>query len=217
VGLKTAKYALLCMACAAAAGICRVGNSSDEGSAPRFVDGMMCGPECLWLAAHRYGKHVSLETLMRMAHTDPRTGTTVRNMLNVCRELGLSAECVETDLDSLLADSRQDILLVLNNTHFILLVGADAEKVYLVDEARREEMDRVTFARYWGGLAIAVGEGRCADARWFTLALLVPAGLAAITWAVLCFQSRLSGLRRKSRHERIDASGASILSRERLT
>jgi len=161
-----------------------------------LADGMMCGPECLWLVAHLYGKEVSLEKLVRMAGTDPHSGTSVEDIIRVCRQLGLPAEAVETDLDSLLWDPRRDILLVSNNSHYVLLLGADEENVFVADGRGRRAIDGGAFSNYWGGVAIAVGpECSSIDRRWLVSALIAVVLPAAAVWGARRLSGRLCAAR----------------------
>ena len=163
---------------------------------------MTCGPDCLWLVARSYGKNVTLARVAEIACTEPPLGTSAANMVRAAEQIGLGAEVVRGDLDAIVKDGRRAILIVNDNTHYVLLEDCDPGAVRVVDGDGRREIVRDTFNRSWDGLAIMVGESppESHTVRAKVLAALMALCIAFSViglWAVLSRRKRtLCGGRR---------------------
>jgi len=160
-----------------------------------MTEEVLCGPRCLWLVAHLRGVDVSLETLVKTAATDPRAGTTVANMVRTLVSLGIPAEAIRTNLKDLNADGRLAILMVNENSHYVLFERADSAGVHIVDAAERRRMTYAEFQNWWGGIAIMAGETRNSGnsigrVLWYSV-WGAPAFIAsAVVAMVLCGKAR---------------------------
>jgi len=162
----------------------------------RATDGtrMMCGPHCLWLAAHARGTGVSLrevQHLIKPTMCSMSEGASVEDMVRAARAMNLTAEVVQTNLGGMAGDSRSAILIVDNNSHYVFLKGVVGDDVVLIDSLAQRRLRRDELCRRWGGLAIMVGRpGEFTATIWRRdriTRLLVTTGLLATTAGMILF------------------------------
>ena len=122
---------------------------------------VMCGPNCLWLAAKSYNITVSLKKLRYFADTDPDHGTSLTGMLKGLRHIGLEPLLIKTDWTGMTPIKRPAILLLSQplGGHYVFLEHIDSKTIRVIDAPERVTWTRRQFSSRFTGYAIVV----CAD------------------------------------------------------
>jgi hypothetical protein len=119
---------------------------------------MMCGPNCLWLAAKTLNRETTLQKMRYFAETDPHRGTSLRGMLTALRRIGLEPLLVKTDWNGLCKIRNPAILLLRRATsgHYVFLQDIDNETIVVIDAPDRKRYTRDEFVIQFTGYAIVV-------------------------------------------------------------
>ena len=97
-----------------------------------------CAAACISSIARHYGKDIPL-TVIREASGTSRTGTTIKGVIDACRELGFKAEAYKSDkkeVEALMKVPFPVILHVvtrLGDLHFMVLFGNRKGKALVMD------------------------------------------------------------------------------------
>jgi ABC-type bacteriocin/lantibiotic exporter with double-glycine peptidase domain len=145
------------------AGTARAIDQTATAQAPAVHPSLICGPASLWQVARLCGKELTLSEVTSLLQTRPGQGTSVRQMVEGARRMGLEAEVLRTDPESLRKDPRMAIVFLETKDlegvdgHFALLESAGPEVVTLVDGPTVTRVPVRDFQRWWKGIAIMVG------------------------------------------------------------
>ncbi len=134
------------------------GLSFSFGSDVSVNDNVMCGPNCLWLAAKSYNITTSLKKLRYFAQTDLLQGTSLKGMLKALRQIGLEPVLIKTDWKGL-SKIRQPAILLLNqssNGHYTFLEKIGPKLIRLVDPPERKTWTRDEFMSKFTSYTIVV-------------------------------------------------------------
>ena len=118
-----------------------------------------CGPRCLQEALRRFGVRVSLSEAIARCKTT-RAGTSVGNLLDAARTLGLRAEVCKAELGTLsglLPSECVAVIAHIQSRHFVLVDGVCDERVILWDPTEGDrDMTRAEFQCIWDGVLIVL-------------------------------------------------------------
>lgn len=119
---------------------------------------LMCGPNCLWLAAKSLNVPTSLKKLRYFAETDPTRGTSLKGMLKALKQVELKPLLINIDWKGLNTIKHPAILLLnqLSNGHFIFLEEIDSKIIRVIDPPDRKTWTRKEFMNKFTGYAIVV-------------------------------------------------------------
>jgi len=167
----------------------------------------LCGPRCLWLAATKLGRDVSLESLISMAKVDAKKGTSVKNMLEVARGIGLTGQIVRTDVSAIGRDPRCAILIVDDHSHFVFVKDILGGAVTVIDGHEIKTLAADPLRKRWQGEAIMVG----APGRPLTGARgPVWGGWAGVAAGATLLLLAVGGLIRRARGNRRQSCGPGV-------
>lgn len=122
-----------------------------------------CAAACISSIARHYGKNIPL-TVIREASGTSRTGTTIKGVIDGCREVGFKAEAFksdEKDVESLMNVPFPVILHVLTklgDLHFMVLYGRRKGKAVVMDPAVGDKvrLSSDELKEIWTGYIITV-------------------------------------------------------------
>ncbi len=106
-----------------------------------------CGPACLTMVLHYYGKEISLDEVRATCAVN-RDGVTALNILNAARLYGMRGHGVALDTLDDLEYLAEGAILHWGFSHFVVFVGVRGKHVEIVDPAMgrrlvpRDELDR---------------------------------------------------------------------------
>ncbi|MCX5718769.1 MAG: cysteine peptidase family C39 domain-containing protein [Nitrospirae bacterium] len=132
--------------------------TSTSGSDAQTNSNLMCGPNCLYLAAKSYNIPTSLQKLTYFAETDLTHGTSLKGMLKALRQIGLQPLLIKTDWRGL-NEINNPVILLLNyksNGHYVFMEKIDPKIVRVVDAPDRKTWTQEEFMNKFSGYAIIV-------------------------------------------------------------
>jgi len=100
----------------------------------RQLDYMDCGPTCLRMIARHYGRYYPLEDIRQKAFTG-KEGTALINLSQAAECLGLRAQAVATDLETLSQDVSFPCIAHWRDRHYIVIYRITNQYVYVADPA----------------------------------------------------------------------------------
>jgi ATP-binding cassette subfamily B protein len=112
-------------------------------------DTMDCGPACLKIIAGYYGKHLSLDYLRSICHTN-RSGTPLISLIEAAQKIGLQSEGVSIGFQDLATTVQLPCIIFWQRKHFVVVYKITDAKVFVSDPAcglltyKRDE-----FINYW--------------------------------------------------------------------
>jgi ABC-type bacteriocin/lantibiotic exporter with double-glycine peptidase domain len=130
------------------------------GSHPgKVVDSkMMCGPNCVWLAARSFNITPSPKKLRYLAGTDPHRGTSLEGMLTALDKIGLYPLLVKTSYKGLTRIKNPVILLLKHssNGHYVFMEHISPTLIRVIDPPDSKTCSRAEFIDDFTGYAIVV-------------------------------------------------------------
>ena len=119
---------------------------------------LMCGPNCLWLAARAYSTSSTLEELMYLAGTSANGGTNLNGMIKALNTIGLHPLVIKTNWAGLFQIKVPTILLLKGRTvgHYVYFDEISQESVRIIDPPERKTWTRGQFMKRFTGYAIVV-------------------------------------------------------------
>ena len=120
----------------------------------RQLDSVDCGPACIRMIAHYYGKSLSLRTIREMCSIN-QEGVSLKSMTDVSEKLGFRSIPVKIPFTSgnkmpSLSDAPLPAIIHWNNNHFIVLISIGAKKVYIADPGKGKLKVKIKdFLKYW--------------------------------------------------------------------
>ena len=100
----------------------------------RQHDEMDCGPTCLRIICKYYGKHLSLEYLRELSHTN-RTGTSLLSLSEAAEKLGMRTVGARLSFSDLQSCAPFPCIAFWNQQHFVVVYRITRHKVYVSDPA----------------------------------------------------------------------------------
>ncbi len=97
-------------------------------------DEMDCGPACLKMIAHFYGKNYTMEHLRSIAMTN-RGGTNMFNLLKAAEQLGFAVQGLKIDVENLSTAIQLPCIAFWEKKHFVVIEKITATHVYIADPA----------------------------------------------------------------------------------
>jgi ATP-binding cassette subfamily B protein len=117
-----------------------------------------CGPACLASVCGCYGLHVTVSAIRHLALTDQK-GTSMLGIVDAAIALGLNAEGIRTEYESLGLTSLPAIVHVIINqkiNHYMVLVKVKAKEVIVMDpaEGKLKKITEEEFRKIWTGVMV---------------------------------------------------------------
>lgn len=119
-----------------------------------------CGPTCLAMISHYYGKKVSIARLREYSGTDIY-GTNILGMVNGGKNIGLDIEAFEVDNLSELHSVQLPCIAHINTNngfeHFVIIEKMKNDKVTIVDpDGGRKKLSLKYFIRIWNNIILTI-------------------------------------------------------------
>lgn len=92
-------------------------------------DGKDCGPTCLKIICKYYGKKIPVEYIRKLSETT-REGSSLLGLLKAAKKLGINANGIKTNLETLSNEIKLPCIIHWNNTHFVV--------IYKIEKIRNE-------------------------------------------------------------------------------
>jgi ATP-binding cassette, subfamily B, bacterial len=97
-------------------------------------DEMDCGPACLKMAAHFYGKNYSMAYLRNLAMTN-RGGTNMFNLSKAATQIGFATQGLKIDIESLATDIQLPCIAFWEKKHFVIIEKITSTHIFIADPA----------------------------------------------------------------------------------
>jgi len=122
-------------------------------------DQVDCGPTCLRMIAHHYGRSYSSRYLQKLSHTN-RQGVSLLSLAHAAEEIGFKALVGELSFNYLVTKATLPCILFWDKGHFVVLYKIAKKKrlfgkgesytFYLADPGKGKiRLDEETFKKYW--------------------------------------------------------------------
>lgn len=114
------------------------------------LDQMDCGPSCVRMIAHHYGKRYSLQSLRDRAHMN-REGISLQGISQIAEDIGMRTLAVKISYHQLTEEAPLPAIAYWNQNHFVVVHKVKGNKIYVADPAfglvsyQKEE-----FLAHWG-------------------------------------------------------------------
>lgn len=122
-----------------------------------------CGPACLKMILHYYGREVSEEEIAQVAKPTFESGTSVENLLLAAEAFGLVGEWHEEGtIEELRTYAEKDIPVIVEwfssgegpepgEPHYSIIVGVSDTHIFILDpeDGQRYEMSHLKFMSVW--------------------------------------------------------------------
>ena len=132
-----------------------------------------CAAACIASIARHFGKAVPIAVIRESSGTSP-AGTTLKGIIDSCRELGFRARAFKSDAKDLapLAKMREPVILHLVNPrgdlHFVVLYGMSRRKAVVMDPATgsRRKILLCELKEQWTGYVVTMVPDEESDKQW---------------------------------------------------
>lgn len=112
-----------------------------------------CGPNCLYAVCLLKSVDTTLEKVYQLAEVTEK-GTSMQNLLDVAKSLGLNPQPLKTTLKNL-ATTNAYAIVHLKQNHFVLCVGWRGDELVIVDPPKDAYlMSKKDFQDQWTGYAL---------------------------------------------------------------
>lgn len=122
-----------------------------------------CGPACLKMILHYYGREVSEEEIAEIAKPTFECGTSTENLLLAAEAFGLAGEWHKGGtLEDLRAYTEKDIPVIVEwfscdaspdpgEPHYSIIIGVSDTQIFILDpeDGQRYEMSHAKFMSVW--------------------------------------------------------------------
>ena len=118
----------------------------------RQTDSMDCGPTCLRMIAHYYGKKYSLATLREKSYLD-KQGVSMLGISDAAEAIGLRSTAALATYDALVEEKPFPTIVHWRHNHFVVLYKMDKKgRAYIADPAHGYvRLNREEFIKSWSG------------------------------------------------------------------
>ena len=132
-----------------------------------------CGAACIASIARHYGKFIPIAVIREASGTSP-AGTTIKGMIDSCRETGFTARAFKSEEKCLapLSSMREPLIMHIVNgngdLHFVVLYGMGRRKATIMDPAAGAHV-RIPISeleKQWTGYVITMSPDPDSDKQW---------------------------------------------------
>ncbi|HSH53345.1 MAG TPA: cysteine peptidase family C39 domain-containing protein, partial [Bacteroidales bacterium] len=115
----------------------------------RQYDAMDCGPTCLRMVAHYYGRIYTMETLRDRSGIN-REGASLLNISEAAESIGLRTVGAKLTWKQLQQQAPLPCIVYWKQVHFMVVYRIKKDKVWLADPAKgRVTLSKVDFLQHW--------------------------------------------------------------------
>ncbi|MCH2231361.1 MAG: peptidase domain-containing ABC transporter [Crocinitomicaceae bacterium] len=112
---------------------------------------MDCGPTCLRMIAHHYGRSISLDKLRRHSETT-REGTSLKQIADSAEKIGFRTLGVKINFKKFKIDAPLPCIVHWNQSHYVVVYKVSKNSVFLADPAHGKlKMSIKEFLESWIG------------------------------------------------------------------
>lgn len=115
-------------------------------------DSIDCGPVCLKMIAHHFGKNYSIPFLKNISSTT-RSGISIYGLSQAAKTIGFSTEAAEASLSFLNENVKSPCILYWDNNHFVVLYRIKKGRknyYYIADPGTgKVRLDEENVKKYW--------------------------------------------------------------------
>lgn len=109
-----------------------------------------CGPACLKMISDFHGVAYSLETLALLSKMDEHEGTSLGNISEAAKLIGLYNLAVKINYEELLTKAPYPAILHWDDNHFVVIYKMTEAKIWIADPARGYmEYTKEEFLQHW--------------------------------------------------------------------
>ena len=126
---------------------------------PHFIqpDTKDCGPTCIKIIAHFFGRHFSIPELRKLSETT-RDGSTILALSNTAEKIGFRTLGVKLSAETL-KEATLPCILFWNNQHFVVLYKIKKNRYYISDPAHGLiKYNQEDFLKAWIGQNATVND-----------------------------------------------------------
>jgi len=132
-----------------------------------------CGAACIASIARHYGKQIPIAVIRESSGTT-QAGTTLKGIIDSCREIGFEAKAYKTEEKELLrlrAYKHPVILHIINRNedlHFVVLYGVGSRKAKIMDPAtgKLQKKSIIELQKEWTGYLVTVIPDSSSKHKW---------------------------------------------------
>jgi ATP-binding cassette subfamily B protein len=115
-------------------------------------DIMDCGPTCLKMIAHHYGKTIRLETL-RAKTKKSRQGVSLNSISAAAEEIGFISTGAIVSFEQLLDEVMVPVIAHWRQNHFVVVYKVTKKNVYVSDPAQGNKVySKNEFVKFWSSM-----------------------------------------------------------------
>ncbi|MDI9338042.1 MAG: peptidase domain-containing ABC transporter [Alphaproteobacteria bacterium] len=115
----------------------------------RQLDPMDCGPTCLKMMAHFYGKTISIQTIRRLSEF-ARDGVSLLGIGQAANKLGFKTTGVKLSFKDLFTNATLPCIIHWKQNHFVIVIKASKKFITIADPATGIlKLSKTEFLSHW--------------------------------------------------------------------